>query len=108
MTREELFLPGDRVIVFDPLLFKDDVSTPLSFTRRPATVIRHYGYKYVLPFDPEPCVYPSCVDVVFDHRQERESHGHFASGVQRKLAVSALLWSAASALCSKLRGKDAR
>ena len=33
---------GDRVMVFDHLRYKDDYSTPLSVTMRPATIERLY------------------------------------------------------------------
>jgi len=75
--------PGTRVIVFDNLLYRDDVSTPLSVTMKPATVVRHYGKveeKYSCDLSLGP--YTSMVDVVFDHRPERESRGHFTYGIQ--------------------------
>jgi hypothetical protein len=77
-------MPGDRVKVFDALLFKDDRVTPLSHTVRPATVVRRYGalkqvYKINdLTLGP----YPDLVDVVFDHRPKTESCGHFTNGVE--------------------------
>lgn len=77
MDDERSFYPGDRVMVFDSLLFEDDVSTPLSYTVRPATVVRHYGMRTRYG------IYPSCIDVVFDHRRDRVSHGHFTSCVER-------------------------
>ena len=91
-------MPGDRVIVFDSSLFKDDVSTPLSHTMRPATVVCRYGYHpfwHLLHFDYphesyvelypggyEVWKYPDLVDVRFDHRPEQISHGHFTNGVK--------------------------
>jgi hypothetical protein len=66
------------VVVFDHLLFVDDVTTPLSHTCRPATVLRHYGYR-----DTEFGIYPSSIDVRFDHRPERESRGHFTTHIRR-------------------------
>ncbi len=73
-------LPGDRVMAFDPFLFKDDVSTPLSYTVRPATVVARYGYK--TSYDGVECIYDDLVDVQFDHRPEQISHGHFTRGVE--------------------------
>lgn len=77
-------MPGSRVLVFDSSLFIDDVTTPLSYTLRPATVIRRYGrlrkdYGNDLILGP----YPDLVDVVFDHR-EGVSKGHFTNSVQFK------------------------
>ena len=66
------YFPGTRLLVFDALLFKDDVTTPLSMTMKPATVVRWYGFKHK-----RYGVYPNNVDVLFDHRPERVSHGHF-------------------------------
>ena len=76
-------MPGSRVMVFDPLLFRDDVSTPLSVTVRSALVERRYGYR-VTEFCGESVDwrYPDCVDVRFDHRPDRISHGHFTDGVR--------------------------
>ena len=93
-------MPGDRVLVFDSSLFKDDISTPLSFTERPATVVCRYGYHSfwrLNKFELQRCLsgtsdlypggyevwkYPDLVDVQFDHRPERISHGHFTTGVK--------------------------
>jgi hypothetical protein len=77
-------MPGDRVQAFDWTLFKNDHDTPLSVTMKPATVVRRYGR---LPTRLSPWNYPDLVDVVFDHRPERESQGHFTDCV-RVLAVS--------------------
>jgi hypothetical protein len=79
-----LVMPGDRVLVFDPRLFKNDVDTPLSMTMRPATIIRRYGrlqkrYSEDLELGP----YADVVDVVFDHRNEKPSESHFTSGIQK-------------------------
>lgn len=85
-------MPGDRVLVFDSILFKDDVSTPLTYTVRPATIVRRYGSHgwwgftktYIQENRPnyEVWKYPDLVDVLFDHRPERVSHGHFTDGVK--------------------------
>lgn len=65
------FIPGDRVLVFDPSLWIDDKKTPLNITIKPATVICHYGLSKE---------YSSLVDVLFDHRNI-VSKGHFTTGV---------------------------
>ena len=57
----EQILPGTRVEVFDHLLFKDDQSTPISVTMKPATVVLRYGY--IGHFG----IYVDVVDVIFDH-----------------------------------------
>lgn len=75
-------MPGDRVLVFDYLLFKNDISTPLSVTMKPATVICRYGM-WSGWYENERYCYPDLVDVKFDHRPELISHGHFTSGVKR-------------------------
>ena len=59
-------------MVFDASLFKDDRTTPLSMTMKPATVICWYGYR-----DKQFGIYGNMVDVLFDHRPERVSKGHF-------------------------------
>lgn len=70
-------MPGDRVLVFDHLLWIDDKKTPLSVTLKPATVLCRYGFRS--EYRPE-WIYPDCVEVQFDHR-ERPSRGHFTDGV---------------------------
>lgn len=76
MTEDTLH--GRRAKVFDSLLFKDDVSTPLSMTMRPATIVCHYGYRQTtFAGEAVDWIYSDCVDVVFDHRPDRISHGHF-------------------------------
>lgn len=71
-------LPGARVLVFDHLLYRDDVSTPRSFTMRPATVVARYGKRS--QYNPS-WIYPDLVDVLFDHRPN-VSHGHFTDYVE--------------------------
>jgi len=71
-------LPGVRVLVFDYRLFKCDIETPLSHTMRPATVVCRYGRVD----EWNGIQYPDLVDVVFDHRPERVSCGHFTYGVK--------------------------
>lgn len=78
-------LPGSRVMVFDHLLFKDDVSTPLSFTMRPATVICRYGQKINESYtNGNDWIYEDMVDVQFDHwNPGRISKGHFTNYVSQ-------------------------
>lgn len=76
---------GARIMVFDHLLFKDDVTTPLSVTVKPATVIRRYECT-----SPYFGFYPDCVDVKFDHirfshlkgDEKYISKGHFTRDVK--------------------------
>ena len=74
------YFPGTRVMVFDPRLFEDDVSTPLSHTVRPATVKRWYGKLRCR----SRCgiVARNLVDVEFDYRPGEVSPGHFADHVE--------------------------
>lgn len=79
----KVFKPGDRVLCYDSSLFKDDKSTPCLDLTRPATVVCWYGspirkYSKDLILGP----YPSLVDVIFDHRPNSVSHGHFGDGVE--------------------------
>lgn len=77
--RGEAFpMPGDRVLAFDHLLYRDDVSTPCSVTVRPATVLARYGTE-----SKRFGRYPDLVDLLFDHRPEQSSYGHFTHGVRR-------------------------
>lgn len=69
-------MPGDRVLVYDALLFVDDETAPLSVTMRPATVLRRYGCRS----KDGRMNYPDVVDVHFDHRGE--SRAHFTCGVR--------------------------
>ncbi len=79
----EKALPGARVIAFDHLLYMDDIRTPLSYTMRPATVVARYGQsaEHLRLSDVTLGPYPDLVDVLFDHRPERVSKGHFTDGV---------------------------
>lgn len=77
----EIF-PGTRVEVFDHSLFKDDVSTPLSFTRRPGIVVCRYGKRSHPCLGTPGWVYPDLIDVLFDHRPNRISEGHFTEGAK--------------------------
>lgn len=72
MSTETFPMPGDRVLAFDSTLYGDDVSTPASVTIRPATVLARYGTK-----SERFGRYPDLVDLLFDHRPERPSAGHF-------------------------------
>lgn len=76
-------LPGTRVKVFDHVLYKNDKDTPLDTTVRDATVVLHYGSLETIYNSSLTILgpYPSCVDVIFDHRPERVSHGHFTCGI---------------------------
>ena len=72
-------LPGTRVMVFDSRLFKDDKSTPLSYTIRLATVICRYGYESKFGLGK----YPDLVNVIFDHKPNNISRGHFTDGIRK-------------------------
>lgn len=74
-------MPGDKVEVFDSSLFVDDVKTPLSITYKPATIVCRYGQKSKAINQDGFWYYPDLVDVVFDHRPELVSHGHFTNGI---------------------------
>jgi len=71
-------MPGDRIMIFDPRLFDDDVSTPISYTVRPATVVCRYG----TVANQLSTIYPDLIDVKFDHRPESISKGHFTDGAR--------------------------
>lgn len=66
---------GLRVKVFDARLFKRDDLTPLSFTERPATVIKRYGLWE--PNQYHVWRYADLIDVEFDHNPGVVSRGHF-------------------------------
>ncbi len=73
------FYPGTRVKVFDSSLYIDDVKTPLSMTMKPATVVKWYGESKE-GIDGAPVRrYEDMIDVIFDHKPERISEGHFAT-----------------------------
>lgn len=75
-------LHGRRALVFDSLLFVDDVKTPLSMTMKPARIVCNYGYRQTtFAGEPVDWKYPDCVDVVFDHRPGL-SRGHFTKGIK--------------------------
>lgn len=80
---EKIFKQGQRVMVYDSHLFKDDKLTPCIDLMLPATVVCWYGkpttrYSDDLTLGP----YPSLVDVIFDHRPERVSHGHGGDSIE--------------------------
>lgn len=82
LSREELdaITVGSRVLAFDPALYRDDESTPINYSVRPATVLRRYGIlRRVGQYGEKYGPYPDVVDLRFDHRPERESHGHFTN-----------------------------
>jgi hypothetical protein len=71
---------GDKVLVFDHRLFKDDKSTPLSMTMKEAKVICRYGQRS--RYNPS-WIYPDLIDVVFDYRPNEISHAHFTEYIKR-------------------------
>lgn len=60
-----------KVLVFDNLLFVDDVKTPSSFTMRPAKIVKSYTKQG-----------RELVDVLFDHRPDKISRAHFANMIK--------------------------
>lgn len=68
-------IPGAKVLVFDSSVFVDDVTTPLSVTMRPATVLRRYGCK-----SKHFGRYSDLLSVRFDDGSI--SCGHFIEGVE--------------------------
>lgn len=76
------FYPGDKVKVFDYLLFKDDITTPLAVTMQPATVVMWYGKLcHCIDCHTYHWKYSSLIDVIFDH-DGRRSNGHFTRAVE--------------------------
>lgn len=71
----KVFKPGDRVKVFDHLLYVNDTLTPLSETMQPATVVQGNYNNYG----------DDMIDVLFDREDRvcRRSNGHFVWGVER-------------------------
>jgi hypothetical protein len=76
-TQGPKFNPGDRVLVFDRTLYKNDKDTPLVVTMQPATVIKQYARLETSFGD-----YENLVDVTFDH-DGRVSRGHFGDAIWR-------------------------
>jgi hypothetical protein len=79
--KQNCIKPNMRVKVFDPCLYKDDKTTPLSVTVCPATVTRCYK-KRVKAFNIKEPLYDDLIDVLFDHKPDRILHGHFRAGVK--------------------------
>ena len=63
--------PSQRILVFDHTLFVDDVTTALSVTMKTAFIRRRYEESMVNGRE--------LIDVVFDHRPQQVSRGHFTS-----------------------------
>lgn len=63
---------GDRYRVFDHLLFKDDISTPLAITLRPCTIVKIYTCDQGR----------GLIDVIFDHRIKSISQAHFTAFIR--------------------------
>ncbi len=59
---------GSRVKVFDHRLYEDDISTPLSVTMKPATVVKRHIYGHYKR---------DVIDVIFDHKPTEISQCHF-------------------------------
>lgn len=66
---------GDRVIVFDHTLYKDDITTPLAMTMKPATIT-----DIQIPYDMKGEL---LISVRFDHRPKTISRNHFSSYIER-------------------------
>lgn len=78
-NEDEDFFNGTRIKAFDSILYIDDFKTPLSKTMKSATVIKWYGKRNDNPV----WNYQNLVDIRFDHRTERISHGHFVDCVEK-------------------------
>ena len=85
-------LEGRRARVWDHRLYRDDKRTPAKVCFRKATIVRHYGKKIRVPdsvgSEDGYWKYPDLVDVVFDHRPNVVSHGHFTSGIRLVMGVA--------------------
>ncbi len=78
MKENDDFYPGTRVMVFDPSLYIDDITTPIKTTVKPATIVCWFGcwnYNHTYYHD-------SLIDVIFDHRPDKISKSHFTSFVK--------------------------
>jgi hypothetical protein len=65
---ENIIMPGDRVLIFDPRRYIDDLETPLSATMRPAIVLCRYGErKYGT-------IYPDLLDVQWEDGSITKAH----------------------------------
>lgn len=71
---------GSRVLAYDSRLFVNDLETPCITLMRPATVVCRYGC--VCDYGSGPVRYPDLVDIVFDHRPDHVSYGHFTDRVK--------------------------
>lgn len=86
-------MPGDRVKVFDGRIYKNDRETPDCFKQ--ATVVCRYGCQFPSICTPEkiktmseffvnlPWNYDDVIDVIFDHRPDEISRGHFTENARR-------------------------
>ncbi len=74
----KIFKPGDRVKVFDHLLYINDILTPSSETIQPAIVVRG-NYTNSHHYEEE------MIDVLFDREDRvcRRSNGHFVWSVEK-------------------------
>jgi hypothetical protein len=79
---QDEIMPGDRVLVFDPRRYINDVKTPLSMTMRPATVVRRYGMWD--RYDGERVNYPDVVDVQWENGSITKAH--FTDEVEKILS----------------------
>ena len=87
---QNAIMPGNRVLCFDPSLFKDDKKTPLTKTVKPGTVVKRYGTYNKFNHGN----YPDLCDIKFDHK-ENISKGHFTDGLRvicRKCGSYTELW----------------
>lgn len=77
-------MPGDRIMLFNYRLWKDDKTTPLSVTMQPCTVLNRYGKMKTrypgLHDDEQLGPYEDLIDVNFDNGGKSE--GHFTYNVQ--------------------------
>jgi hypothetical protein len=72
---------GDKVMVFDHRLFRNDKSTPSEMTHKPAEVLKIYKtYKH----------YEDVVDVRFDY-DGSISKGHFVWGIEKEVEFQKML-----------------
>lgn len=78
MKKVETVLPA-KVKVFDRSLYKDDEKTPLCLTMKPARIVKRYEMVTLNSETGQMMHYPDLIDVVFDHRPDEVSCGHFTS-----------------------------
>ena len=78
MNCEQAIYPDSRVKVYFSSGFVNDKLTPVNSLMKPATVVRRYGKKSILPIhETKKFEYPDLLDVIFDHEPNRVSCGHF-------------------------------